>query len=147
MQKSMYIIPETTLILDGSPHEYPLLLRDLPSEEKPREKLQAQGPEALTVNELLAVVLHTGTVKEDVMEMSNRIIRDYGQRSLLAWRDPKKLSEDMDIPIGKAFQIIAVGELGRRYYDKSQNGFTTIRNAKDVYEYLPDMRKIGRAHV
>jgi DNA repair protein RadC len=143
----MYIIPDTTLILDGSPHQYPLLLRDLPSEERPREKLQAQGPEALSVNELLAVVLHTGTTKEDVMEMSNRIIRDYGQRSLLVWRDPKKLSLDMNIPINKAFQIIAVGELGRRYYDKSQTGFTNIRNAKDVYEYLQDMRNLSKEHL
>ena len=147
MQKSMYIIPDTTLILDGSPHEYPLLIRDLPSEEKPREKLQAQGPEALTVKELLAVVLHTGTVKEDVIEMSNRIIRDYGERSILAARDPQRLSEDMDIPIGKAFQIIAVGELGRRYYDKSNTGLVTIRNAKDVYEYLQDMRNLPKEHL
>ena len=147
MQKSMYIIPDTTLILDGSPHEYPLLIRDLPSEEKPREKLQAHGPEALTVKELLAVVLHTGTVKEDVIEMSNRIIRDYGERSILAARDPQRLSEDMDIPIGKAFQIIAVGELGRRYYDKSNTGLVTIRNAKDVYEYLQDMRNLPKEHL
>lgn len=143
----MYVIPDTMFLLDGSPQEYPLLLRDLPSEEKPREKLQAQGPEALTVKELLAVVLHTGTVKEDVIEMSNRIIRDYGERSILAARDPKRLSEDMDIPIGKAYQIIAVGELGRRYYDKSNSGLVTIRNAKDVYEHLHDMRNLPKEHL
>ncbi len=148
MQKSMYyVIPDTALFLDGSPQEYPLLLRDLPSEEKPREKLQAQGPEALSVKELLAVVLNTGTTKEDVVEMSNRIIRDYGEKSLLASRDPKRLSEDMGIPLGKAFQIVAVGELGRRYYDKSQSGYTTIRNAKDVYDYLQDMRNLPKEHL
>lgn len=147
MQKSIYFIPDTSLILDGSPQEYPILLRDLPSEEKPREKLQSQGPEALTIKELLAVVLHTGTVKEDVMEMSGRIIRDYGEQSILDVRDPKKLSEDMDIPIGKAFQIVAVGELGRRYYDKRNTGLVTIRNAKDVYEYLHSMRSLTKEHL
>ena len=148
MQKSIYYsIPDTTLILDGSPHEYPLLLRDLPSHEKPREKLQAQGPEALSVKELLAVVLNVGTVKEDVMEMSDRIIRDYGERSIFAWRDPKRLAEDMDIPIGKALQVIAAGELGRRYYDTGHSGYPTIRNAKDVYDYLQDMRHLPKEHL
>ena len=147
MQKSMYVIPDTTLILDRSPHEYPLLLRDLPSEERPREKLQTQGPEALSVRELLAIVLHTGTTKEDVIQMSERIIRDYGERSLLAVRDPKRLADEMDIPLSKAFQVVAVGELGRRYYDKSLTGFTVIRNAKDVYEYLQDMRNLSKEHL
>ena len=148
MRKSIYVIPDTTLILDGSPsQEYPLLLRDLPPEDRPREKLQAQGPEALTVSELLAVVLNTGTVKEDVAEMSSRIIRDYGERSILSWRDPHKLATDMDIPIGKAMQIVAVGELGRRYYDQSHTGYTIIRSAKDVYEYLQDMRNLSKEHL
>lgn len=145
--RSMYVIPDTALILDGSPQEYPLLLRDLPSHEKPREKLQAQGPEALTVKELLAVILNTGTTKEDVMEMSGRIIRDYGERSILAARDPEKLAQDMDIPIGKAFQIVATGELGRRYYDRSNTGLVTIRNARDVHEYLHDMRNLPKEHL
>ncbi len=144
----MYIIPDTTLILDGSSHQqYPLLLRDLPPEDRPREKLQAQGPEALSLNELLSIVLTTGTVKEDVAEMSSRIIRDYGERSIISWRDPKRLAEDMDIPLGKAMQIVAVGEIGRRCYDKNHSGYTTIRNAKDVYEYLQDMRNLPKEHL
>ncbi len=143
----MYIIPDTTLILDRSSHEYPLLLRDLPSEEKPREKLLSQGPEALTVRELLSVVLVTGTTKEDVVQMADRIIRDYGERSILASRDAKQLAEEMDIPMVKALQIVAVGELGKRYYDKNHNGFTTIRTAQDVYEYLQDMRNLSKEHL
>ena len=132
------------MFLDRPYHEYPTLIRDLPSEEKPREKLIAQGPEALTMRELVAVVLHTGTVKEDVLEMSERVIRGYGETSILAEKDPKHLSEEVNIPLGKALQIVAVGELGRRVYDRRESGFTTIRNAKDVYEYLVDMRSLPK---
>ena len=143
-----YAIRNNALILDRSmSREYVLTIHDLPPEEKPREKLMRQGPESLTMRELLAVVLLTGTTREDVMEMSSRIMREYGEKSILAERDPQRLSESLDIPLGKACQIVAAGELGRRYYDKSQSGFTTIRNAKDVYEYLQDMRHLPKEHL
>ncbi len=142
-----YAIKAETWFLDRPYREYPLTIHDLPDEEKPREKLIRQGPEALSIKELLAVVLVSGTVKEELMEMSNRLIRDYGEKSILAERDPDRLSAELDIPIVKACQIVACGELGRRFYDRSESGLTTVRNAKDVYEYLQDMRNLPKEHL
>lgn len=148
MRKSDYAIVDSTLFLDRFlTREYILTIKDMPDKEKPREKLTAQGPEALNTKELLALVLGVGTVKEDVLEMANRIIRDYGEKSILAERDPNKLSKDMNIPIVKACQIVATGELGRRFYEKSPTGFATIRNAADVYEHLQDMRNLTKEHL
>ena len=62
----------------------------------------------------------------------------------MAETDPEKLSRDLDIPIVKACQIVAVGELGRRFYQKNPSGFIVIRNGQDVYEYLGDMRNLGK---
>lgn len=140
----MYVIPDTTLILDGSPHEYPLLLRDLPSEERPREKLQAQGPEALTIADLTALLLVTGTTKEDVREMTTRIIKEYGDKAVFSERDPHKLSRETGIPLAKAMSIVAAGEIGRRLYDRTSSGFTTIRNAQDVFDHLIEMRTLPK---
>lgn len=142
-----YAIRHNIRFLDQPYREYPLTIRDLPADSKPREKLISQGPKALTMRELLAVLLITGTTKEDVLEMSNRLIRDYGEKSILAECDADKLSKDLDIPITKACQIVACGELGRRFYDRSEAGFATIRNAKDVYEYLQDMRNLPKEHL
>jgi DNA repair protein RadC len=142
-----YTIPKTARFLDRPLREYVLTIHDLPAEEKPREKLLAQGPETLSVSELLAVVLTTGTSKEDVIEMSGRIIREYGEKSILAERDANKLSKDMDIPLVKSCIIVAVGELGRRMYDRTQSGFTIIRSAKDAYDYLQDMRNLPKEHL
>ena len=149
MQKSSYIIPDTHLFLDQQHGggEYPLLIRDLPPESKPREKLLAQGPEALSSRELLAIVLQVGTVKEDVLEMSERLVRGYGDYSVLSERDARKLADEANIPVNKAMQIVALGELGRRAYDKKDSGFTTIRNARDVYDYLVDMRSLPKEHL
>ncbi len=149
MQKNSYIIPDTVLFLDRSLYagEYPLLIKDLPPEGKPREKLLAQGPEALSSRELLAIVLQVGTVKEDVIQMSERLIRGYGESNVLTERDAEKLAEEANIPISKAMQIVALGELGRRTYDKRESGFKNIRNAKDVYEYLVDMRTLPKEYL
>ncbi|MES2314786.1 MAG: DNA repair protein RadC [Patescibacteria group bacterium] len=146
MQNSQYIIRDIPLVLDRSPFddEYPLLIRDLPPEGKPREKLMAHGPEALTVSELAALLIVTGTTKEDVLGMTNRIIRDYGERNIFAEHDPTKLSKDLDIPIVKACTIVAAGELGRRFYARNQSGFTTIRNAHDVFDYLGELRSLPK---
>jgi DNA repair protein RadC len=143
----MYVIPNTNLFLDQRPREYPLMFRDLPSEEKPREKLLAHGPEALSTAELTALLLVTGTTKEDILEMSARLIKQYGEKSIFAERDPEKLSAELDIPIVKAYAIIAAGEIGRRLYQPSENGFKVIRTAKDVYEYLADMRNLPKEHL
>ncbi len=149
MQKNSYIIPDTALFLNRSlcGGDYPLLIKDLPPEGKPREKLLAQGPEALSSRELLAIVLQVGTVKEDVIQMSERIIRGYGENNVLTERDAEKLAEEANIPLTKAMQIVALGELGRRTYNKRASGFKTIRNARDVYEYLVDMRTLPKEYL
>jgi DNA repair protein RadC len=124
--------------------QYVLRIRDLPDNDKPREKMLATGPSGLTMPELLAVILNSGNTKEGVLEMSNRIVREYGTNALMNHTDPQKLSNELDIPIIKACQVVAIGELGRRLYQRNENGLTIIRNANDAYEYLHDMRNLPK---
>ena len=144
---SVYAIRDTDLLLDASSatgRDYSLKIRDLPTADKPRERPFMMVPTALSLRELLAIILTTGTAKEGVLEMSSRIIKEYGEKSLISETNAAKLSEDLDIPVVKACQIVAVGELGRRIYEKNPSGFTTIRNARDAYEYLGDMRTLAK---
>lgn len=142
-----YKLANHDLLLDAHGKRYVLRIRDLPPEEKPRERMLAYGPSALSVQELLAIVLTTGTVKEEVFAMSSRILGEYGERAILSAADPRRLSEDLDIPLGKAIQIVATGELGRRFYRKQRNGVPIIRTAKDVYDYAVDMRSLPKEHL
>lgn len=146
MQRKDYVVRDMPLVLDWQDlgGGYPRMIRDLPPEGKPREKLLAHGPEALTVSELTALLIVTGTAKEDVLGMTDRIIRDYGEKNVFSERDPAKLSKDLDIPVVKACTIVAAGELGRRFYAKNQTGFATIRNARDVYDHLADLRSLPK---
>lgn len=135
------------LLLSTGTKKYVLKVRDLPSEDKPRERLLAHGPSALSAQELMAVLLSTGTTKEEVMHMSTRVLREYGERSLFSSTDPKQLAEDLEIPVGKAMQIVAAGELGRRYFQKKRNGASVIRTAQDVFDYTADMRTLSKEHL
>lgn len=127
-----------------SPRQYVLKIRDLPEESKPREKLLKNGAESLSLQELLSVVLNTGSKKEGVLEMAHRIVREYGNSALSGELNAVTMSEDLDIPIGKATQIVACMEIGKRLYKRNENGLATIRTAKDAYEYLKDMHSLPK---
>lgn len=149
--QSSYILTNYDVLLEekvsANSQPYVFKIKDMPSEDKPREKLLKYGPSALTVTELVAVVLATGTKKEEVMSMASRIIRDYGERSLSNQSKADVLAKELDIPLIKALQIVACAELGRRFFDRRDSGRTVIRTAKDVYEYLQDLRSLPKEHL
>ena len=145
--QTLYTRKSTKMVLDNETKRYVLTIHDIPNEDRPREKLEKHGPGALSTPELLAVVLNTGTVKEDVMSMSSRIMREYGEKSIMSVVSPKKLAEDLDIPSGKASQIVACAELGRRFYKRNDASAPTIRTAADVFEYAKDMRELSKEHL
>jgi DNA repair protein RadC len=148
----MYSLKDTNIIVTSykptsSVREYILRVKDMPSDEKPREKLLKHGPGALSVNELLAVILSTGTKKEGVMEMTSRILKEYGDRTIIGTIDAKDLAQSLDIPVIKALQIVATGELGKRFYEKKEGSTAILRTARDVFEYVKDMRDLPKEHL
>src|ERR1700676_499993 len=58
--------------------DYHATVRELPSNERPRERLQHFGPQALSVTELLAIILHTGTRGGNVLDLANKLLSKYG---------------------------------------------------------------------
>ncbi|HEY4488916.1 MAG TPA: DNA repair protein RadC [Candidatus Paceibacterota bacterium] len=147
MTTATYTIRNNDLVLDNHFGQYVLKVRDLPAEMRPRERLLQQGPGALSVQELLAIIFVTGTRSEEVLTMTNRIMTEYGERNVLNAPDPRVLSEQLAIPEGKAMQIVAVGELGRRFFKGTKNGAPVIRTASDVYNHVFDMRQLPKEHL
>jgi DNA repair protein RadC len=134
-------------MLDGQEKKYHLKIRDLPAEEKPREKLLNHGVSCLSTSELLAVIMNTGTKKEGVLEMSGRIAKDYGEGGIMSQKDPLILSKDLGVPIGKSVILVACAELGRRFFQRNYSSLPTIRTAKEVYEYVKDMQNLSKEHL
>lgn len=104
-----------------------LKIRDIPEEERPIEKLLLNGPEALNNAELLAVILRTGTKGENVISLSTRLLSEFeGLNGLLntGLSDIKKIKGIKNI---KASQILAMGELFRRF-----NSLRVIKNNERI---------------
>ncbi|NBV43131.1 DNA repair protein RadC [bacterium] len=135
------------IVTNTSLKPYKLTIRDIPLEQKPREKLLREGPAVLSIAELWAVVLNLGTKKEDIMSMSTRILREYGEKSITKETNPKKLAAELGIPIGKATQIVAAVELGKRLFERNPTGAKIIRTAQDVYEYTKNMWDLPKEHL
>ena len=110
-----YVLSNPDLLLPNEEREYVLKVRDLPNDEKPREKLLAYGPGILSASELLAVVLQMGTKREGVLAMTARILKEYGDSGIVHQTNPKTLAAELDIPVVKACQIVACFALGWRF--------------------------------
>lgn len=147
LRGTLYLQRSEDLILDNQEKQYVLRLRDLPTEEKPREKLMKYGPAALSITELLTIVLNAGTKKEGVLAMSKRLLKEYGDSAIVSQRDPKKIQSALGVPLVKACQVVACFELGRRFFKADGKRPLTIRTASQVYEYLKDMRDLPKEHL
>ena len=145
--KSCYRIVDNSLVLDKEPKTYVLKIRDLPTDEKPREKMLKHGSVCLSSSELLAIIIGTGSKKEGVLEMCHRVLKEYGDKGLANHKDPRVLAKELGIPVIKAMQVVACSELGKRFFQKDGGGLATIRNAQDVFDYAKDMRELPKENL
>ena len=89
-------------------------LSQLPQDERPREKMFKHGAESLTVIELLAILLRTGTQGHDVLDFSASVLDECGGLEGLCRMTPAELKQIKGLKGAKASTLSAVVELGRR---------------------------------
>lgn len=122
-------------------------LRDFPQDEKPRERLLALGAESLSNHELLAILLRTGTKKESVLQLSNRLLQSFDGLRLLKEASVEELSSISGIGRAKAVHIMAALELGRRVHKLVYEDRYVIRTPEDGANYLmEDLRFLNQEH-
>lgn len=109
-------------------------LKELISEDKPREKLFKKGAEYLTDSELLAIILRTGNKSESVTELSNRILKSIGGVKNLKNMTINTLTKIEGIKLGKASSILASFELAKRALKNDEP--IKFKNTIDMYNYI-----------
>lgn len=124
---------------------YRLRIRDLPEEEKPREKLRKYGPASLKNYELMAVILGKGTRKEGILELSKRIMSQYGDQAVFSQGDVDTLKKVLSLSPVQACQVVAAFELGKRLFGRSTEIF--LRSPEEVFEYAKDMARLKKEHL
>lgn len=89
-------------------------IHDLPKSERPRERLQRYGAEALSAQELLALVIGRGVSKKSVMTIAQELLTRFGNIKAISEATIEELSQIKGIGFAKAAQIKACFELGKR---------------------------------
>jgi len=89
-------------------------IHDLPKSERPRERLQRFGSEALSSQELLALILGRGIKGESVMVTAQRLLSTFGNVRAISEASLEELTQVKGIGLAKASQIKACFELGKR---------------------------------
>ncbi|WP_286197829.1 DNA repair protein RadC [Bacillus sp. ISL-34] len=124
-----------------------MLIRDYPKEERPRERFLQDGPQSLSNQDLLALLLRTGSREESVLQLSGRLINSFKGLRLLKEASVEELTVIKGIGEAKAIQILASVELGRRINNLNDQDRYVIRSPEDGANYcMEEMRFLSQEH-
>ena len=112
-------------------------IHDLPLSERPRERLQKFGVEALSAQEILALILGRGISGESVMVTAQRLLSQFGSIKGIAGASVEELSQLKGIGLAKAAQIRAAFELANRLEGYAEAGEKPIiKKPEDVVDLV-----------
>jgi len=113
-----------------------ITVKEMPEDERPRERLARVGPQALSSAELLAIILRTGVKGENVVTMASRLRAKYGGLAGLSRVELAQLGQEHGLGPAKASQLLAALELGRRLMAESPEERFQIRAPQDAANLL-----------
>ncbi|PZX07086.1 DNA replication and repair protein RadC [Psychrobacillus insolitus] len=124
-----------------------LMMKDVHIADRPRERLIRQGAESLSNQELIAILLGSGTKQESVLHLANRVLTFFEQIHELKNATIEEIMSVKGIGKAKAVQLLAAVELGRRLSQQQTEEKYTIRSPQDAASYLmPDMTSLKQEH-
>ena len=111
-------------------------IKDLPNEDRPREKLIKNGAHYLTEVELLAILIRSGTKEKSALDLSKDLITQFENSTNLAKTDIYTLAKTKGIGLVKAVSIVAALELGKRIMAAEVFPLTSINSPVDIAKIL-----------
>ena len=121
-----------------------MTIHDLPLSERPRERLQRLGVEALSVQEILALILGRGISGESVMVTTQRLLSQFGNLKGIAGASLEEMSQVRGIGPAKASQIKASFELANRVESDTGRGDKPVVKTPDDVAALMQARLKGK---
>jgi len=111
-------------------------IKDWPAEERPREKLRAQGAAALSDSELLAIFLRTGVRGSSAVDLGREMLGRFGSLSALLSASAEQLAVVPGLGQAKHAQLAAILELARRVLDERIREPQTLDSPARVKDFL-----------
>mgnify|MGYP001944525627 FL=1 len=123
------------------------MIKHVPKEDRPRERLIARGASHLSNQELIAILLGSGTKEESVMELSRRLLMHFEGLKLLGNATIEELTAIKGIGPAKGVMILAATEFGKRLNQFQPSEAYIIRSPKDGADYvMEEMRLLNQEH-
>ncbi len=121
-------------------------IREWSPDDRPREKLIAQGEKALSTTELLAILLRTGCKGTNAIELSRQIMDRFGSLRNMSHTDAREWKAFKGLGVAKVAQIKAALELGRRFREEElKEARPQIKSSREVADILmPQMRDLKK---
>jgi len=121
-------------------------IKDLPTDERPRERMMEQGAEALSPAELLAILIGSGNTEETAVQLMQRVLADCGGSlkalSRLSVADLARRYKGLGP--AKAVTILAACELGKRRLLEAADEKRRIQSSTDIYNIMyPRVRDLA----
>jgi DNA repair protein RadC len=120
---------------------YKLRIEDMAAEERPSSRLMSSGAASLSNAELLSIILKSGSVAENAINLSQRVLSQFDLKQLSAV-NATQLMKIHGIKSGKAVQIVACFELARRLETFDSSSKSKINSPEDVYRRLYPAMKV-----
>lgn len=125
-----------------------ITIKDIPLDDRPRERLIKFGAESLSNSELLAIIIRTGTKNENAITIANKILGSGCGLNFLAECNVQELSSIKGIGNAKAAQIKASIEIAKRmknFRSDKKYKITAPHDAADLV--MEDMRYLKNEHL
>ena len=111
------------------------LIKDLPETERPRERLERVGASNLTTEELIAIILKTGTKEMSAKVLATNVLANIKKISDLTNISINTLTSIKGVGKTKAIELLAAIELGKRVYSYNDINNISFTDAVSIYNY------------
>jgi len=124
-----------------------LSIKQLPLEDRPRERLYHNGASELSLQELLAIVMGRGSREASAVDLAFRLLERFGDIVALGRAGPDDLKKTPGIGFVRACQIAAAFEIGKRFARDPGIQGASIRGPEDIAGiFMDEMRHLDREH-
>jgi len=114
------------------------MIKEIPYEERPRERFLKYPTESISNHELIAIILRTGSREVSVIELSKRLLYKYDNLKELSNAPIKDLTKLKGIGLSKAIELKAAIELGKRVVKEGFNTPEKLHSPESIYQFLKE---------
>lgn len=122
-------------------------IREMLHEDRPRERLRERGARALSLRELLAIVVGSGSGGRSAMDLADGIVASFGSTREIASASVESFASVTGVGVATACRLKAAVELGKRISRATRGEIKVIRSPEDAACLLMDeMKNLDREH-